>query len=334
MTDEAFTDQLFDTFQEETVDFQIKTKGKNQPAFYEAPLAEVVEGMMEESTHDNAWYFLSENLLSEDGDSAAAALASVPAALREPLILPPSLFGPDIFSLFPPRVRPKNHCLIMGGTGARSFLHADPYEWTGVNYLFEGRKLWTFIPPPPQIAHEKLGLVRMKPDAWGEEVSAGWKSDRYDLYESPPQVSEDDDAKITLNLPSELSFLEKEGHIHTVVQEEGDLVVIPPSWAHQVYHLEPGLCLAWQICNRANLRMVAKHILTWAAESSSFSSVDTTTRIKQLLDEKVMGEGGDNQEEDDLLWGKPKIDRALQEAMVLRYGPEKGLKEYEKLMDE
>jgi hypothetical protein len=45
-----------------------------------------------------------------------------------------------MFKFFPEAIKPKS-ALIIGGVGARSFLHADPYAWTGWNYLIEGRKL-------------------------------------------------------------------------------------------------------------------------------------------------------------------------------------------------
>jgi len=94
--------------------------------------------------------------------------------LREAFNLPSWLFEEDLFDLFPKPVRsgqqetfadcflfdlgetyilfpfanrPKKSCLIIGGEGSRSFLHADPYEWRGTYILVEGRKLWTFINP-------------------------------------------------------------------------------------------------------------------------------------------------------------------------------------------
>ena len=36
--------------------------------------------------------------------------------------------------------------LALGGTGARSNLHVDMYNWTGWHALISGRKLWRFLP--------------------------------------------------------------------------------------------------------------------------------------------------------------------------------------------
>ena len=55
-------------------------------------------------------------------------------------------FGENYFKYFPSTIQPKT-ALIIGGVGSRSFLHADPYEWMGWNYLLEGKKLWLFFPP-------------------------------------------------------------------------------------------------------------------------------------------------------------------------------------------
>lgn len=54
------------------------------------------------------------------------------------ICLPEKYFGRDIFDRFPEPVRPMGSCLIMGGEGSRSTLHADPYEWMGWNLCLEG----------------------------------------------------------------------------------------------------------------------------------------------------------------------------------------------------
>jgi hypothetical protein len=56
--------------------------------------------------------------------------------LTEWLEMPSRLFEPDQFDLFPSSIAPRKLCVVMGGTGARSFLHADPYEWTGEKGLW------------------------------------------------------------------------------------------------------------------------------------------------------------------------------------------------------
>jgi len=138
-----------------------------------------------ESTHNRAFFLFDENLMEQRAD------------LRSQLRLPVEYFGEDLFARFPPKVQPKDACLIVGGEGARSTLHSDPFDWVGTNYCLEGSKLWTFIAPDPlcdgdgdrRIARALEGY-RVEPNAWeGEEenaggnqqrpqIAAGWQSDR------------------------------------------------------------------------------------------------------------------------------------------------------------
>ena len=59
-------------------------------------------------------YLLEEHLLE-----LPQARAELGALLAEPQ----KLLGPDEFQLFPSSARPQNLCAIVGGVGARSFLH-------------------------------------------------------------------------------------------------------------------------------------------------------------------------------------------------------------------
>jgi hypothetical protein len=340
-TDEAFSDSFFNAFASTEVSYQRKGNARGaRPRLFEGPLAEVVAGMMTESHHGDAWYLLSEDLLDTADD----------ARLRAPLRLPPALFGRhDFFDLFPPATRPKKSCVIMGGPGARSFLHADPYAWLGLNYLFEGRKLWTFVRPSP--ANEAaLGLQRVRPDAWDGEVGAGWKSDAVDLYHVEPRIGgggamqqlqlqeqRQQQVVVTLGLPPTLAgALEKED-VLACVQEEGELVVIPPRWSHQVYHLTPALALAWQICNRASLRRVLDHVLEYCREGGE---EEKGGDVSALLEEiwrapppPPRGEGGEEEEEEEeeLAWARSRIETTLLRAMELRYGKENGPREWARL---
>lgn len=327
MADDTFSDTFFEEFQDVELEVQLKRNSKiAKPRFYSGTLAGIVDGMMQKSTHEEAWYLLNEKLL-EDAQNRK---------IKDPFRLPPSLFGKlDYFDLFPQRIRPKKHCLILGGTGARSFLHVDPFEWTGVNYLLEGRKIWTFFPP----CSADLGLKRVLPEAWEGEVSAGWKSVDFDLYYKVPEILE---GTVTLDLPEVLADVEG---VQALVQEEGELVVIPPGWAHQVYHLQPGLSLAWQVCNRGNLKNVIMHMLTWAIESGGNlrhvqerplqggkaglgqmeGTQEDVTRMVEILCQDTT-EGVDERHQ-----VMATIEKALRQAMILRHGPERGLQAYERL---
>eukprot|EP00903_Cladosiphon_okamuranus_P018378 g16905.t1 len=188
---------------------------------FEASLVDFVQGLQEESTHDDSWYLLDENLLER------------PQARRELgalLSKPQDLLGDDEFQLFPPSIRPQNLCAIVGGVGARSFLHSDPMEWMGWNVLLEGRKLWTFLPPLPDL-DASLGTYRLEPNAFGSyNVSAGWQSN-VDLYQRGSTTSAD--GSTCASWPKEGEGQEVMQHALSGVQECGDLVLIPPRHWHQ-----------------------------------------------------------------------------------------------------
>ena len=118
--------------------------------------------------------FADEDVLCE-GTELAKPLSTLPASLWP---------EGDLFDHFPKAIRPKKPCLVMGGEGARSSLHVDPYSWTGWNYLLEGSKIWTFFPPGP-CAEALFKATRIQSSSWdlGKfNISAGWQSP-VDIYE-------------------------------------------------------------------------------------------------------------------------------------------------------
>lgn len=217
-------------------------------------------------------------------------------------------------------------------------MHADPYEWTGTNYLFEGRKLWTFVRPSP--ANERsLGLLRFKPDAWSAELGAGWKSDTVDLYHAEPRVVSGDDGDgqddtIVLGLAPALAGALPSNDVVACVQEEGDLVLIPPRWAHQVYHLTPAFGLAWQIANRANIRRVLRHVLDYCLEEKGADGMGGAMDVSAVLTE-VMGSDlpPAASEEEELAWARSRIEAGLMRALEVRYGKERAPIEWARLQD-
>lgn len=71
------------------------------------------------------------------------------------------------------------------------------------------------------------------------------------------------------------------------VQEEGDLVLIPPRFWHQVYHLEPSIALASQYINSYGKDRTFKHILRWCSGSIDSEELkneeDSSKNIRQDL---------------------------------------------------
>jgi hypothetical protein len=184
---------------------------------YECTLNEYLGALGDNSNHLYSMYFISEDILQlEEARTLTSSLQ-----------LPSATFGDkgDLFSHFPESIRPME-ALIIGGVGSRSFLHADPYEWTGWNYCMEGVKLWTFLPPETEAnarsehSDGELGFLktrRVETNAWGEyNIAAGWQSD-IDLYH---RVLSPQDATSPLNR-----------HISKVVMPAAAGTLVPPFFA-------------------------------------------------------------------------------------------------------
>lgn len=103
-------------------------------------------------------------------------------------------------------------------------------EWIGWNVLLEGRKLWTFLPPSPEL-DIPLRTYRLAPNAFGSHnISAGWQSD-IDLYRRGATTA---NGVPCASWPSENEGQEVMRHAVSGVQEQGELVLIPPRHWHQV----------------------------------------------------------------------------------------------------
>lgn len=74
----------------------------------------------------------------------------------QPLHLPKEDFFKEHF---PPDLAIPPLCLIVGGPGSRSTLHADHLSWTGWNLLLTGCKLWRFFRRPEAAACRPISLL-------------------------------------------------------------------------------------------------------------------------------------------------------------------------------
>ena len=102
---QAVVEQLSDT----EVEFQLQMKHESE--LFVGKFEEFLDACYE-STHNNAFFLFDENVMTEH------------AHLRAQLDLPTEYFGKNLFEKFPSELRPKDACLIVGGEGARSTLHA------------------------------------------------------------------------------------------------------------------------------------------------------------------------------------------------------------------
>jgi len=237
--------QLVRAAGDEPVVYQEQLGGVTE--LYEARLRDALGACAGASSHDAAVFLFDEELLPR-----------CPPKLRLTPAAHPLFAGCDAgFAAFPRALRPAPCCLLAGGLGARSSLHADPYNWTGWNYCLEGTKLWTFFPAGPA-ADAALRAVRKPPNAWsaGVELAAGWESP-VDLYRAQGAQGG--------FLPSEPLPEALESGALRCRQAEGELLLIPPAMWHQTYHEGPTLATAGQFLDAANARGVFAHILAWCA---------------------------------------------------------------------
>lgn len=179
---EHWLDSLFEELQDTVVHYDNRitdsvSEANDHVDTFECTFAEYLDMFEENSDHEDAVYLMSETLLSPH------------KSLSEVFTLNRSLFESDLFRDFPSKIQPRQ-ALIVSGKGARSFLHRDPFDWLGWNYLIAGRKLWVFLEPLSTYKddlHEecrRLQAHETTPDAWAMEqfnLAAGSVSD-IDLF--------------------------------------------------------------------------------------------------------------------------------------------------------
>lgn len=125
---DEWTASLVENMENELIEYDARDNESGDLITYEAIFSEFLSTLSNNSDHFDSMYLMNEDVLERLPKS------------REYFTLNSTLFGEDLFQYFPTLIKPRT-ALIIGGEGSRSFLHADPYEWTGWNYLVEGRKL-------------------------------------------------------------------------------------------------------------------------------------------------------------------------------------------------
>ena len=207
-----------------------------------APLAQIQRELLPCSQHHDSILVMDENLLAGGG-----LLAEAPCYLKE-----------DWFQEFPEMLRPSQTCLILGGRGSRSDLHADPLSWTGWNSLLEGSKAWRFY-------GEASFQKNVRP--------FGIKSEHVELcsigasFVSPVDTyATGTDFERPFSLTADFARfpeMSKAPQPLEYVQKAGETLIFPGHWWHQTYHLGATVGLAGQILNHRNLRRVMGHVIDW-----------------------------------------------------------------------
>ena len=263
------------------VEYQVQTGAGSE--LFTARFERFLEDVFESTSGESAFLF-DENVMTQ-----------LPH-LRGELALPDRYFGTNLFDEFPLDLRPKDSCLIVGGEGAHSTLHVDPFDWFGTNYCLEGSKLWTFVAPDPLGATDRpvdraLEAYRVEPNAWAEdevegvdvaggnaqrpEIAAGWQSDQY-IFAGVQAKEWPTSRELGEMQPGQrLAALDviardaaravvrgagrkgvEASRIRVALQKEGEMVLIPPGWWHQTLHIEASIALASQY---TNVRSVLRH---------------------------------------------------------------------------
>ena len=109
---------------------------------------------------------------------------------------------------------------------------------------------------------------------------------------------------------------------YQIVQEEGDLILIPPKYWHQVYHLQPSIAIASQYINSNVKNQVYAHILKWCHENPADN--------REISSEMISTLPNDFENLDD----KQQVCAIIKGGLILRYGNEKGKKLFNILMTE
>lgn len=202
------------------------------------------------SHHEDSILLMDENILL----GAEGILDEAPSYLQE-----------DWFHHFPEMLRPSRLCLILGGTGSRSDLHADPLSWTGWNCLLQGSKAWRFYCHE----HERSEPFQSSLRPFGIKSQDSKEVELCSIGSS--FVSEVDTFATgavhrPFSLGADLSRFPKVSNATRpleYLQKPGETLIFPGHWWHQTYHLGATVGFAGQVLNHQNLRRVMGHVIDW-----------------------------------------------------------------------
>ena len=93
-------------------------------------------------------------------------------------------------------------------------------------------------------------------------------------------------------------------------EREGDLIIIPPRWWHQVYHCEPSIAVAGQYANDNVKEGMFEHIMRWCS-----------------------GKGLSSEERKNLpeMSGEEQVQAVIRNALIRKHGDDEGLILFDKL---
>jgi hypothetical protein len=287
---EEYTDCVMSSHGSTVVDLQHQLVDKGVTNLYESTLLQATDAILLASQSNSAYLAFCENLLLCDemasGGGRRSMIHQLPTKARE------SLFpdDPDWFTSYFPKHYQPNDAIIMAGIGATSTLHRDPFAWLGTNLCLEGSKVWRMI-HPNKSNDDGLDAYRLESIAWGADekegrsLSAGWQSDkslfRKRQHDKLPRgkdlvgLSQHEKIQWITQISHNLDLLAPDDSIPdsvtftTMIQQEGDLLLIPADWWHQTMALEPSVAIASQRCGKFEAPHVLKHMLDWNNKDAS-----------------------------------------------------------------
>ena len=116
----------------------------------------------------------------------------------------------------------------------------------------------------------------------------------------------------------------------TILQREGELLLIPPKWWHQTYHLEPSVAIAGQYLNANNERQVRDHIFSWCGVEPHHMYEESRRSLDTFEEEEEKKEEFDGHDRRQA--ARRRIEAMLEAALIAQHGEKKGAALFEKLL--
>ncbi|ESP03517.1 hypothetical protein LOTGIDRAFT_237632 [Lottia gigantea] len=183
----------------------------------------------------------------------------------------------DFFRMFPKEIRPWDCMFLWGTAHSRSFLHIDPYNWTGTNAVLKGHKKWKLFPPGQDhllsIRYHRTCGFPLDCFKYNSEIDTFTDTEKYSQYKQATYIELD--------------------------QYPGDFLIIPPGWFHQAYNVEETMAISGQYMNRNNYLIILEEIIKIGNIKreklpSYFHSLlppDQVTYLMSLIPKRILEKG-------------------------------------------
>lgn len=265
--------QLLDNFGSDRVRFTISSEPQKR---FKAPLATVMDvaaaGHPVMSMHEG----VPRGMVEEVVRSALSADCPWRGVIET-----------DMFPVLMPEGVCPETCLVLGGAGACSSLHADPFDWTGWSLLLTGEKKWRFwdVATSPEfdcgssLENSPGSGVSLWPSpemthcfpAAADRPAFGARGLGASIVATPQVLSPSSPSSSALSSSSAITAVPEPDF--TLVQRAGEFLFFPASRWHHVEHVQgPTVALCGQVCRSSGGRRGSSSISSSSITSSSISS--------------------------------------------------------------